>query len=272
MKNSYLSIFFGFLILFGSFFVCCKKETDPIILVTSENFTSPMKGKTQVRFEINAKSPKNSISRVEITEYSTDFGYRKLKDTIINEASAVFFFEYTTPMLSGNQEVKLIFTAYNNKNDKSTTLLRYDYIFEDELLKEYSGYSIYTQKSGKPDGFLIHLKQVVYTNAETFYGDFYTYQDTTHFDSNLLQRIWKSYSGLEFIKFNGFDYSKATYRSLIEAYLSGVQQPIITGIEADDIILIGFGKAPIGAIKVIAVFDEEGYINDRYVFNAKFLE
>ena len=271
MKKFYLIFFTGFLLL-GSLFVCCKKETDPLILVTSENFISPMKGKMKVRFEIEAKSPKSTITKVEIKEYSTDFGYKILKDTSINEASTIFFFEYTTPVLSCNQEVKLTFTAYNNKNGKSASHLRYDYIFEDELLKEYSGYSMYILKSGKPDGFLIQSKQVVYSNAEISYGDFYSFQDSINLDPNILQRIWKSYSGLFFIKFNGFDYSKATYKSLTDSYLSGVRLPMVTNIEPDDIILIGFGQTPIGVIKVIAVYDEEGYLNDRYVFNVKFIE
>jgi hypothetical protein len=54
--------------------------------------------------------------------------------------------------------------------------------------------------------------------------------------------------------------------------LSGIQLPIAIDIETDDIILIGFGDTPKGVIKVMGVFDEEGLNNDRYVFNAKFIE
>jgi len=271
MKNLYL--LFSFLALFGSLFLCCETETDPIILVTSENFVSPMQVDAQVRFKIEAKSKKNTITRIEITEYSSDYGYRILKDTLINKANVSFFLEYTVPLFSANQEIKLTFVAYNDKDEKSTTRLSYDYIFKDELLKEYSGYSMYTLRSGKPDGFSLDSKQVVYTNAVAHnYIDFYSYQDTAFLDPDQLQRVWRSYTGLNFVKFTGFDYSKATRKSLTESYLSGIRLPAVIDIEADDIILIGFGQTPVGVIKVIGVFDEEGYVNDRYVFNAKFIE
>jgi len=272
MKKLYL-ICIG--ILFGTLlFLCCKKETDPIILVTSDNFVSPMETGTFARFKIEAKSSKNTITRIEIKEYSSDYGYKMLKDTFINKDKSVFFFEYKTPSFASNQEVKLIFIAYNDKDGTSSVSLSYDYIFADELLIEYSGYTMYTLKSGKPDGFSLDAKQVVYTNAADESSiDFYPYQDTnTLLEPNLLQRTWRSYTNLNFVKFNGFDYAKATRKSLTESYLSGLKLPIVINIESEDVILVGFGDTPKAVIKIIGVFDEEGYVNDRYFFNVKFIE
>jgi len=272
MKHLYL--FIAFLILCGLIFGGCKEETDPVILVTSDNFVSPMQADCHVRFKIEAKSPKSTISRIEIKEYSSDYGYRILKDTLLNETNTFFYVEYTTPVLSKNQEVQLIFIAYNNKKEKNSVSLRFDYLFEDELLIEYSSYTMYTLKSGKPDGFSISSKQVVYSNEVTLDNiDFYSYQNPdTLLDPNLLQRTWKSFTGLNFVKFKGYDYSKATRKSLTESYLSGIKLPTAADIETDDIILIGFGDTPKGVIKLIGVFDEENYTNDRYVFSAKFIE
>jgi len=259
--------------LLGTLFLCCKNETDPVILVTSENFISPMRTDMLARFKIEAKSVKSTITRVEIKEYSSDSGYKTLKDTFINKANSVFFFEYKTPQFSINQEIKLIFIAYNDNDETSTVSLSYDYIFEEELLKEYSGNTMYTLKSGKPDGFSLDLRQVVYTTiTDRDSIDFYSYQDTTLLDINLLQRTWRSHTGLNFVKFNGFDYAKATRKSLTESYLSGLRLPAVVNLEAEDIILIGVGDTPKGVIKVIGVFDEEGYVNDRYIFNVKFIE
>jgi len=272
MKKLYL--FISLLVLSGFFFLCCDKETDPIILVTSDNFISPLQANIQVRFKIEAKSKKSTITRIEIKEYSSDYGYKTLKDTIIDETSTSFFFEYLTSLFSKNQEIQLVFTVYNDKKEKNTVSLRYDYIFEDELLNEYSGYSMYTLMSGKPNGFSLDSKQIVYTNTGNYsYVDFYSYQDAdTLIDPNLLQRTWKSYTNLNFVKFNGFDYSKATRKSLTASYLAGVRLPTMIEIETDDVILIGFGETPKGVIKVIGVFDEEGYLNDRYVFSIKLIE
>lgn len=272
MKNFYL--FICFFNLLGLIFFSCTPETDPVILVSSENLVSPMKADVHVRFKVEAKSKKSTITRIEIKEYSNDFSYRTLKDTLLNESNPYFLFEYLTPQLSDNQEVKLIFVAYNDKNEKNTVAFSYDYIFEDELLREYSGFSMYTLKSGKPDGFSLDSKQVVYTNEIDYsYVDFYAFQDTDSLlNSDILQHIWKSYTGLSFVKFKGFDYAKATRKSLTESYLSGIGLPTVIDIETDDIILIGFGQTPVGVIKVIGVFDEEGYLNDRYIFNAKFIE
>jgi len=57
---------------------------------------------------MNSKSQNNTLTRVTIQEYSSDYGYKMLMDTLINEAKTFFFFEYSTPTLSANQEVRLL--------------------------------------------------------------------------------------------------------------------------------------------------------------------
>ena len=43
----------------------------------------------------------------------------------------------------------------------------------------------------------------------------------------------------------------------------------IKALKADDVLLIGYTDRPVGVAKILAVIDEEGRTNDRYIFSLK---
>ena len=265
--------------LIGLFFVlffstCREKESNQIILVNSKTIKDTMQMGENASFAIHAFSNVSKISRIVIEEVSNQYGKKVLLDTSLNTSSIKFDFVYTVPELSTDQTVKIIFKAFSFVDDNySSQSVSYFCSGTSKLLNEYSGFSMYTPLSGKADAFNIYLKQTIFTSeANPADVDIYVYQDTAVADLDVLQGVWKSCSYLSFIKTNSFNYANATSQMLRETFLASVRSPKVTDLAIDDIILIGFDYQPIGVIKITGIFDEEGVLNDRYLFNVKFLE
>jgi len=267
-------IFLSGMVFLLFFSTCREKESNQVIMVHSNTMKDSMQMGENVGFVVNAFSNVSKISRILIEEMSNQYNKKILLDTALNTSSIKFDFFYTVPEFFTDQTVKITFKAYSFVDDNySSRSFSYFCSGTSQLLAEYSGFSMYTPLSGKADAFNIYLKQPIFTSeADTSDVDIYVYQDTAAEDATILQRIWKSHTALNFVKANNFNYAKATSQMLRETYLASVRFSSVTNLANDDIILIGFGFQPIGVIKIVAVFDEDGVVNDRYLFNIKFLE
>jgi hypothetical protein len=84
--------------------------------------------------------------------------------------------------------------------------------------------------------------------------------------------MWRSKTGIKFVRYNDFSYASATRKDVVNAYLSGNPLEMLSHIVSNDVVLIGRGLTPLGVLKIVAVFDEDGITNDRYVFNIKLME
>ena len=82
-------------------------------------------------------------------------------------------------------------------------------------------------------------------------------------------RTWTSMTGLSFSRFNDFDYETATRSSVEDAYAVSTKYSELRNIQDNDIVLLGRSDTAVGVIKFLAVFDEEGVENDRYLFSLK---
>ena len=90
--------------------------------------------------------------------------------------------------------------------------------------------------------------------------------------SEAISREWRSESGLMFSRSEGFNYSEATVQSVTSAWASSVRSSTIKNLKSDDILLLGSGNKAVGVLKLMAVYDEAGTDNDRYVFSLKLIE
>lgn len=256
-----------------SLFACKKEESNQVLLVSTQDIKDTLSTDEIVTFLVEAFSNTSKISKISIEEFSPQLGTRMIMDTSLNTSKWGFNFPYTVPLFSSDQIVKLIFKAYSYVDDKpSSVSFTYQYKHTQIYLTEYSGFSMYVPLSGKPDAFSLTSKQLVTkSDVDSAIVDFYVYQDSLVGDQTVLQRIWRSNTGLNFVKANSFDYAKATEESVRSVYTSSTKTAKLTEISTDDIVLIGFEKNPVAVIKIIAVFDEAGSNNDRYLFNIKFL-
>ena len=85
----------------------------------------------------------------------------------------------------------------------------------------------------------------------------------------MLSRQWRSQSGLQFVRYNDFNFPAATVKYLHDSYLAGNKFSSVSNLNTGDIILVGRGNEAIGVFQIQNIYDEEGYENDRYELTFK---
>ena len=91
-------------------------------------------------------------------------------------------------------------------------------------------------------------------------------------DSEVLLRRWNTNTKRYFVRANGYNYAKATYQTVRSVYKASVPYHVVDNIQNGDIIIVGDEIEPIAVFKVVAVFDEQGVANDRFVVSMKLVE
>lgn len=94
-----------------------------------------------------------------------------------------------------------------------------------------------------------------------------------------MPRKWGTCTDIVFCKANNFDYASASKASIQSMFMNSVRLDSVEDLQSDDIILIGRERhdeestilKSLGVIKIIAIYDEEGTVNDRLIFNLKAL-
>lgn len=166
-------------------------------------------------------------------------------------------------------EVKLKLTAYSSTNESVSTTRRGMIVKIDKLLEEYSGFTMYSADSKRDNGFCISkLKTILVGVVPDSEVDIYDYADST-VQGNRFNIEWRSLNDISFVRYNGFDYSSSTEKSIKDAYSVGVKQPFCQNIKNDDIIILGVSNDAIGVIKIVNVYSNNDVVNDRYLFNIK---
>ena len=82
-----------------------------------------------------------------------------------------------------------------------------------------------------------------------------------------------------FCRSNSFDYAAATWSNVQAVFKSSLRTDQIKDIQIDDVIIVGkevqtedsLTLTPLGAMKIMGIYDEDGLANDRIVFNLKTL-
>lgn len=94
-----------------------------------------------------------------------------------------------------------------------------------------------------------------------------------------MPRQWGTGTDIVFCKANNFDYASASKASISAIFNNSIRFDSVDNLQPDDIILIGRDTKiegttnlnPLGVIKIIAIYDEDGTNNDRMIFNLKAL-
>lgn len=137
-----------------------------------------------------------------------------------------------------------------------------------QLLSEKTGVTLYSPLSGKNDSFSF-VKEQPLKAADSPKEDI---------DIKMTATGWETMTDIVFTRANNYDYSGATQASLRAVFENSIRSKSINDLKIDDIILVGRDSTDINnvyhletlaAIKIMAVYDEEGEINDRLVFNYK---
>ena len=263
MKKLLLFLCLGLLVL-----ASCRKNTDEddaVILVDLVNPQKFYKTGDIATFHVKSIANKGSIAKISVSAVS--IGMQTLLDTVIDGTRADFYYFYHAPSFNDTlQKVKFMFkshctTGYTAQMNKSIKVKSYD-----APLEELGQFTMYSALSGKRDGFSLSLVQAVYSQIDTLYCDFH---DNTTDPSGVFSREWVGNNNLLFARFNDFNYSGATKKSVTNAYNDANKTNFMNDISHDDIIFVGTENKAYGVIKVMAVYDEPGTDDDRYNFYLK---
>jgi hypothetical protein len=89
---------------------------------------------------------------------------------------------------------------------------------------------------------------------------------------------WGTRTDIVFCKANSFDYASATWSNVQEVFKSSLRAKSVEDLAIDDVIFVGreettetgaYILTTLGVIKIMAIYDEDGAVNDRIVFNLK---
>jgi hypothetical protein len=133
-------------------------------------------------------------------------------------------------------------------------------------LPEYSGCTMYSQKSTKNSGYNLVKNESL---NPSFSGDsIIDIQDTT--TSETLSAIWFSPKHGYFVRYNDFDYANATNFSVKNAFDAGLKLQLLGELKPNDIVIYGNTASSFYcAIKLVTITDLPGSENDKYEFNIK---
>lgn len=247
-----------------------KSSGTPVYVSTDISGITSVYCNTFKKINVQANSIDSELARFQIKSFDRIRGDILLKDSLIDGYDFSYDYLYNAPMLTEDSTiVKLTFSVTDTKGFTQNLVREIMIIQNDYLLEEVAGVTMYSSEyNDHPNGFCLEsMRPIVVSLADSASIDFYAYQDND--DLEVLSREWKSNTNVYFARANSFDYANASWHSVTETYKSVVTYPQINMIEKDDIIFIGREKQVIGVIKVVQMYDEEGVINDRYIFNIK---
>ena len=150
------------------------------------------------------------------------------------------------------------------------------YVGDGGLLKERSGYMLYSPWSGKEDAFSFATLQTIKRSEEAL-ADIYL-DPMSENEDDLLCRLIAG-TDIVFALSSSYDYAGATWNGLQVVLNSSVRTRTIENFATGDVILVGREEVAdsgiklntLGVIRIMAVYDEEGKDEDRVVFNLKTL-
>ncbi len=273
MKKIFLTIC-TLLVLFS-----CERASNFLLTIEIpyvKNSSWCFKSNESVIFRISSRNNDSPLNRIKMTAYDKQYGLRAVMDSVVSGQSVTIDCVWQMPNVSDTTQISLDIQAFADNGQQTSFAKKFYVIPSNSVVTSIDGLSFYSAKSGKQDAFsLSELASKFSVTAADESIDIYDCSaDTTLYSatSDTLSCEWKSKNGLQFGRFQNFNYGEATYTSIQQAYALSSSDNSIRGISNDDVILIGRNGDAIGVIKVVAVYDEEGVANDRYLFSVKLIK
>ncbi len=250
----------------------CDEDPSPVNLFISraDDYGNPVSGNQYILYHINAFSSSKTVSRIECKSFDSENGIETIFDTLVNAKHVEFDYPIFTKYYTTSEfmKVKLSFTAYAS-NGESTTQVTFFRVEGNVPLIPYENIIMYSACSEKTNGLSLQwVTPVIVQTADSSTIDVYDYHDP-QMDSTLLSRKWRSKTGLEFVRYNDFNFHAATVKYLHDSYLAGNKYSSVNNLSVGDVILVGRGNDAIGVFQIQNIYDEEGFENDRYELTLK---
>ena len=280
MKHKLLFTVLGFILSLFFFQSCNSDEgTSPVLLSLthpspSSNILVIAEPGDAVPLSFKAEATTGTLTNLAI--YSRE-GYAPENidlDSSFNRAEFRYNHIYNVREdIADSTDIVLIFEVLHSSGELYDIAKRIR-INGGAILEGFSGLTMYSHHSGKESCFNLQKSEVIsiLDSAKDISIDFADDTTTVAVNADSLSRTIISLSDIEFVQFNDFDFAKATYGTIGQAYNSGSKSDRMVGIKTNDIYLFGRKDEPLGAIQFTGVNDEEGKLNDSYIFGIKQLK
>lgn len=275
MKKSF------FLIVLMALLVACDQQSPLYISIQNAQGgnvigrVNYVTSQTPTVFHIRSEAKDAQISRLSITSSDSYYGNLNLFDSVYNSGISMlnFAWNYTSPYYPDITFVTLHLDVRATKgNQQQQVFSVYVIPVEKQEIRKAEMVSLYTIASNRESTFNMQTLSTSFTGLEP--DSLYNIYDMLSTDSTKLDSpscSWETSNNLFVADGGSFDYGNATSSSIQNAYYSSLHRRTLTGIQQDDIILVGTQSQAIGVIKVVAIFDETGTNNDRYLLDVKSL-
>ena len=269
MKSKGFILFSTIVFLFSG---CKKKQDDsPLLFITPDDIILSYPMGEVVTFTISAKAPAGlSNFKISYKEPGT-FSQTILDSTLSGGENFNINYEYKIPAQSSAYTMDLYFIFTDKNGELLSGARRINVSSSNDTLPEYAGNVFYSKKSGQQDSYDLIDRVAEYSgSAPASIRD--VQNDGTYDSSDSLARAWVSPSGAKFVRFNGYDYTNATYSSVVNAYNSSVQMDTIRNLQQGDILFMKITRNSVDSymvLKLTSIFDLPGASNDTYIFSIK---
>lgn len=271
IKRFNIMRFFTLLLVFAVIFfsIGCDNsdEEQPFgISISPEANYLNREGGSVINFTFRAES-REELRRYRVVETIDNKTREILKDTNITGKFFSDWFDYVVPdtLGFGGHEIELLFATFDVKGNEMRRAKVVLVNVTERLLTEYGGNTMYSRLSNQFDAYDLLTGSPKYSSDTTSHIQDFTLPNT----SDSLGKTWTSpVPGINFVKFNSFDYANATDNTVKTAYDTGIKNDTIRNLKAEDILLTKVDDKYV-ALKLIFVTDLNGVVDDKYTFSIK---
>ena len=268
--------FIGFLFLL-SLISCRKKDNPPyldvspktaeLVIEENKNFVLDIVGKSQSSYPLVRLSIQTIDSYgIKAVSYDTAFSSENINTSI----------NYKSPSVSEITTYTIKIALYDGNGLQTLGAIRLKVTPTNNKLREFSGVEMYSKLSNRKNGFNFNDALAYFSSIDPQKCDIRDDSAIDSVRSYALSKKWVSEVGLQFVKFNDFDYANASPESVKSSYAAGLKSFFVSNITPGDIILTRVnsshpdsGYVAIKIVYVIDAIDTTSANGDKYIFNYK---
>jgi hypothetical protein len=246
----------------------CKEDENPIIYVSPNTLQVQVEEGGLIEFEVELTAGTHELRNVVITQKPEGGITTTLLDSTIYGKSAEFFWVYTPP--ANQQDIVLTFTIYDQEGNKNSTLRRV-LVTGQTALTETSGLELFSPFTTAGNNAYQLSSLTGYQLAANPDSAFIDLVELDNTDNSEPAFALTSFSGIKFVRNNGFNYAEATKESVESNFNSSSPLSIISNVAINDIIIAKYDTVfnKFAVIKITGIANEAGDDLDRYFFNVK---
>ena len=254
---------------------CLPDDDASIVAIFATPSSYEVNSGEKIYIDLNISTLNNSIQALKVNTFDSHYGIQDLHSAYPKTKNYKERIVYEAPLIdSDSTYVEFSVNAIDDQNSSSTVNFKIKvYNSTGGMLREHSSISLYSPWSNNKDAFSFETMQPVFS-SEMENADMYLIASSE--PENMSSKIGTK-TDIVFARFNSFNYSSATAGALKAVFVNAIRSSSIDNIAIDDIVLFGreektdstYKLTPLGALKIMAIYDDIGSANDRMTINIK---